>query len=121
MNKKILILALVITALILAAIVLILLYDKEERIIGGETDEHGCYLMAGYNWCESKQECVRYWEVGCGDCEVDEDCTIFGETGDCNCGCYNVKMMPTSTGGDCFCAAPTSCKCIGGKCEGVFE
>ena len=91
-----------------------------EEIIGGDQDEHGCYLMAGYNWCEAKQKCVRYWEEGCGDCEFDFDCVVYGETGDCNCGCYNKEMMPTSSGGECFCAAPTSCECVSGKCEGIF-
>jgi len=37
----------------------------EEQIIGGDIDEHGCYLMAGYNWCESKQKCLRNWEEEC--------------------------------------------------------
>jgi len=91
-----------------------------ERKIGGDQDEHGCYLMAGYNWCESKQECVRYWEDGCEDCSIDSDCSAFGKDGECNCGCYNKEMMPTSSGGECFCAAPTSCKCVENKCEVDF-
>lgn len=53
-------------------------------------------------------------------CEKDEDCIVFGETGDCNCGCYNKNSLPTSTGGNCFCLAPVSCECLDGKCEGVF-
>ncbi len=36
-----------------------------EKPIGGETDEHGCMLMAGYTWCESKQKCLRTWEEDC--------------------------------------------------------
>ena len=36
-----------------------------ERQIGGEKDEHGCLPAAGYQWCESKQECVRAWETYC--------------------------------------------------------
>lgn len=35
--------------------------------IGGETDEHGCMLMAGYRWCESKQKCLRTWEEYCAE------------------------------------------------------
>jgi len=92
-----------------------------EQIIGGDQDEHGCYLMAGYNWCEAKQKCVRYWEEGCENCEVDSDCEVCGKTGDCNCGCFNKEMMPTSSGGECYCAAPTSCECINKKCEGIYE
>jgi len=58
---------------------------------------------------------------GSKDCVNDNDCVVFGETGDCNCGCYNKDNLPSGTGGECFCAAPTSCKCVNGKCEGVFE
>jgi len=36
-----------------------------EKIIGNETDEHGCLLMAGYAWCEPKQRCIRDWEEEC--------------------------------------------------------
>jgi hypothetical protein len=59
--------------------------------------------------------------TGSKECTVDSDCIVFGETGDCNCGCYNKDYLPSSTGGECFCAAPTSCKCVNGECEGVFE
>jgi len=58
---------------------------------------------------------------GSKDCVNDGDCAVFGKTGDCNCGCYNKDNLPSSTGGECFCLAPTSCKCVNGKCEGVFE
>ena len=40
-------------------------YCKHERAIGGDTDEHGCMLMAGYTWCEAKQKCLRIWEEDC--------------------------------------------------------
>jgi len=40
-------------------------YVDGERIIGGDKDEHGCVLMGGYSWCESKQKCLRTWEEGC--------------------------------------------------------
>jgi len=39
--------------------------DKPDTPIGGETDEHGCMLMAGYTWCEAKQKCLREWEEVC--------------------------------------------------------
>jgi len=54
-------------------------------------------------------------------CISAEDCVVFGETGDCNCGCYNKDNLPSSTGGECFCQAPNSCKCTAGMCEGVFK
>ena len=53
-------------------------------------------------------------------CEIDADCLVFGQDGDCNCGCFNKDALPQEPVGDCFCAAPTSCECIRGFCEGVF-
>ena len=53
-------------------------------------------------------------------CEIDSDCMVFGEDGDCNCGCYNKDALPQDSGGACFCAAPTSCECVEEVCEGVF-
>lgn len=58
---------------------------------------------------------------GSKNCVNDDDCIVFGKTGDCNCGCYNKNNLPSGTGGECFCLAPDSCKCVEGLCEGVFE
>lgn len=58
---------------------------------------------------------------GSNECVNDDACVVFGETGDCNCGCYNKNNLPSGTGGECFCLAPDSCKCVNNKCEGVFE
>ncbi|MFH1827448.1 MAG: hypothetical protein ABH812_03415 [bacterium] len=41
------------------------LKEKEEQIIGGDKDEGGCLIGAGYSWCEIKQECLREWEEPC--------------------------------------------------------
>jgi inhibitor of cysteine peptidase len=54
-------------------------------------------------------------------CVDSKDCVVFGETGDCNCGCYNKDDLPSSTSGECFCQAPDSCECLAGMCEGVFK
>lgn len=35
------------------------------EIIGGDKDEHGCLIAAGYSWCEEKQKCLRTWEESC--------------------------------------------------------
>jgi len=46
----------------------VVILEKEpisHETIGGDTDEHGCILMAGYSWCESKQKCLRTWEEPC--------------------------------------------------------
>ena len=60
-------------------------------------------------------------QAGNTDCVLDSDCVVYGESGDCNCGCYNKDNLPSGTGGECFCAAPTSCECVNDTCEGVFE
>ncbi|MFH1367280.1 MAG: hypothetical protein ABIH38_04850 [Patescibacteria group bacterium] len=43
--------------------------DKENentnQLIGGDTDEHGCLIAAGYSWCESEAKCLRIWEEDC--------------------------------------------------------
>ena len=35
------------------------------QLIGGDKDEHGCLIAAGYSWCEPKQKCLRTWEEEC--------------------------------------------------------
>ena len=40
-------------------------YIKPQPPIGGQTDEHGCLIAAGYSWCEARQECERSWERYC--------------------------------------------------------
>jgi len=39
--------------------------NNDEPIIGGETDEYGCLIAAGYSWCQPKQKCLRIWEEKC--------------------------------------------------------
>ena len=53
-------------------------------------------------------------------CLIDSNCVVFGETGDCNCGCYNKNYLPSKTEEECFCLAPISCRCVEGRCEGIF-
>ena len=40
-------------------------YFDQNKIIGGDKDEHGCLIAAGYSWCEIKQKCLRVWEESC--------------------------------------------------------
>ena len=35
------------------------------HLTGGEKDEHGCLIAAGYSWCDAKQKCIRVWEENC--------------------------------------------------------
>jgi len=45
--------------------------STETGAIGGDRDSHGCLVGAGYQYCPSKEECVRVWESGCD--EIDEN------------------------------------------------
>lgn len=38
---------------------------SEQPLLGGDRDEHGCIVSAGYTWCEAKQKCIRPWEEEC--------------------------------------------------------
>lgn len=40
------------------------------QTIGGDKDEHGCLIAAGYSWCEAKQECIRPWEEPCEEAYI---------------------------------------------------
>ncbi len=33
--------------------------------IGGQKDAYGCFISAGYSWCDAKQKCIRPWEEPC--------------------------------------------------------
>ncbi|HUW21461.1 MAG TPA: hypothetical protein VMW41_02215 [Candidatus Bathyarchaeia archaeon] len=46
----------------------------DEQLIGGDQDEHGCLIAAGYSWCEVKQKCLREWEE---PCELEEVFNFF--------------------------------------------
>ncbi|OGZ33642.1 MAG: hypothetical protein A2Y98_01780 [Candidatus Portnoybacteria bacterium RBG_19FT_COMBO_36_7] len=39
--------------------------EDNSQLIGGQKDEHGCLIAAGYSWCEAKQKCLRTWEEPC--------------------------------------------------------
>jgi hypothetical protein len=38
--------------------------SENEVSIGGDKDEHGCLIAAGYTWSELKQECLQVFEAG---------------------------------------------------------
>jgi len=44
-----------------------------DDLLGGEFDEDGCSLSAGYFWCEKRYECVRFWELERG---WDDECIV---------------------------------------------
>jgi len=49
---------------------ILLLAACTQQPIGGDKDEHGCMIAAGYSWCEDKQKCIRAWEEPCESAPV---------------------------------------------------
>ena len=47
--------------------------SAHEKLIGGQTDAHGCLGPAGYSWCEVKQKCLRIWEEPCSASSTAEE------------------------------------------------
>jgi hypothetical protein len=45
--------------------------------IGGDKDEHGCLIAAGYSWCETKGKCLRIWEEPCQGANTTANATVF--------------------------------------------
>jgi len=44
--------------------------EKEDELLGGKKDEHGCYTSAGYSWNPKKEKCTRSWEDDLEDTHV---------------------------------------------------
>jgi hypothetical protein len=69
---------------ILLLILVVVAGCEKERTIGGEKDEHGCLIAAGYQWCPSTEKCQRMWEEYCEEFKeqfrIDsfEDCVQAG-------------------------------------------
>jgi hypothetical protein len=38
---------------------------NESRLVGNDSDEHGCKASAGYSWCGEREKCIRVWEENC--------------------------------------------------------
>ncbi|MBN2330548.1 MAG: hypothetical protein JXC85_01925 [Candidatus Aenigmarchaeota archaeon] len=54
-------------------------YCLNETVIGGDKDEHGCLIAAGYLWCESKRKCLREWDEECpSEIFTAEECQAMG-------------------------------------------
>jgi hypothetical protein len=74
-----------------------------EKMIGGDTDAHGCIGADGYEWCEAKQKCIRSWEENCTTTPSLEDQALsFCETPNVaeiyTCGEY-VRVVSSLLGG----------------------
>lgn len=103
-------------------------YCKNETKAGDESiTSFGECIAAGYPAMESYPRQCMVPGVGTFTemleekaCTTDQDCVVMGESGECNCGCFSKSYEGWESAGACFCAAPTSCKCVDGGCEGVF-
>lgn len=61
------------------------------QLIGGQRDEHGCLVAAGYSWCDVLQKCIRPWEEKCVAASLAP--SNFQETG-------NLVWVPAFAGKD---------------------
>jgi hypothetical protein len=53
--------------------------DSFTHSVGGQQDDHGCMLGAGYQWCEAHQACERPWLTVCPQIAVDPPPTPYHE------------------------------------------
>ena len=102
---------------------------SEKKLIGGDKDEHGCLIAAGYSWCEPKQKCIRVWEEPCATaeelsaCTADSDCIPLPS--ECHpMECINKKYESSYVKPEVctmiFMAeaaySPEDCACVAGRC-----
>lgn len=106
--------------IIIIILIIIVAWFVLRFVIGGSEDT---WICVDGEWVKHGVPSAPKPTKPCGDaktCAIDSDCVIFGEDGDCNCGCFS-KGHSWEKKGDCFCMAPRSCKCVNGVCEDVFE
>jgi hypothetical protein len=71
MKRSLIIASMIIFLIVIISLVLYPTYQKNKNskqspeIIGGQKDDHGCLIAAGYSWCEQKKKCLRTWEEPC--------------------------------------------------------
>jgi len=53
----------ILIVVIMGIIVLLIFGSEGEPLIGGERDEHGCLVAAGYSWDRTIGACIRDWEL----------------------------------------------------------
>lgn len=69
-NKNFLIILLAVIVILAGFLIISSSNKTEPELIGGDTDEGGCLIGAGYSWCPTKQKCLRVWEEGCTDEDI---------------------------------------------------
>ena len=109
----------IIIVLIIIGIIIRISFPLDKEIIACTEDAKMC--PDGVTYVARIAPDCEFAPCPSKECSVDSDCVVFGETGECNCGCYNKDFLPQNSGGACFCQAPTSCECLDNKCQGIFE
>jgi len=107
-----------ISVIVVFAILFIIIFNNNNKLVGCPEDARIC--PDGTAVVRVSPNCEFEDCPSSKICEQNSDCVVFGKDGECNCGCYNKNALPQDSGGACFCAAPTSCKCTNEQCEGVF-
>lgn len=59
------VIAAVVVAILVAGGYFAYQYYSEPKLVGDDIDSHGCFVTAGFSWCEAKQKCLRTWEEAC--------------------------------------------------------
>jgi hypothetical protein len=73
---------------------------QSQMMVGQVTDEHNCVTDGGYQWCESRQECVRPWITPCVDDCSSNPCMNGGVCSNQMNG-YTCLCPPEYTGVNC--------------------
>lgn len=97
-----------IVGLILGIILISGCAKQSEPIIGGDKDEHGCLIAAGYSWCEAKQKCLRTWEEPCetGNTGLPNPASVYCEEQG-----GTLKMVETEAGTQGICVLEDGTEC----------
>jgi eight-cysteine-cluster-containing protein len=119
----------------------ILLVSCTQKLIGGDKDEHGCLVAAGYSWCPSTQQCQKMWETYCEEfkdqytldeptveefcgsstnatCQYDSDCMQTGCTAQV-CAGKDEQIITDCMARSCYNAKQHNleCSCLDNKCQ----
>jgi len=80
------------------------------------------FSLGGSNVCDEIFSTFRFIEQGPIRCITDEDCIIFGDENNANCGCFHKDSQwePIEIGTYSR-PVPTHCRCIDGACGVVLE
>jgi len=87
-----------------------------KKIVGGDLDDNGCFVAAGYSWCASKNKCLRTFEEKCADTQelpvvagrICPNGNVCGEGLVCKTN-TDVQAVDCPAGAQCFNSGQYSC------------